>query len=89
MSKHKFVVSSEEEKARLIEICKAKSTNDATKLWIETFRQYLKQEDMAELEQISNEELGNIMESFYICVCTNKGEKYKSTTLRAMCAALN
>ncbi len=89
MADEHFVVASEAEKEHLIEIRKSKSTNNAMKQWIATFKQFLKQEEYKELEQISNEELGGIMDSFYTSLCTLKGEKYKSSTLKAMRAALN
>ena len=53
-----------------MEIRKAKSTNNATKLWIDTLRQYLKYENMPELEEIDTEQLLKILESFYVSVCT-------------------
>ncbi len=89
LSKPRFAVSSEQEKAHLMEIWKAKSTNNATKLWIDTLRQYLEHEEMPKLENIDNTELPNILESFYVSVHTKKSEKYKSTTLHAMRAGLN
>ena len=39
-SVNRFTVSLEEEKERIMEIRKAKSTNDATRHWIETLREF-------------------------------------------------
>ena len=73
MASHaRFASISDQEKARLMEIRKAKSTNDTTRLWIDTLRQYLKQEELPELEQIGTEDLSNVLESFYVCLHTKK-----------------
>ena len=72
-----------------MEIWKAKSTNNATKLWIDTFKQYLEQEELPKLDQIPDSDLPNLLESFYVLVRMKKSEKYKSTTLKSMRAGLN
>lgn len=85
----RFADTTEEEKTCLMEIRKSKSTNNATRHWIDTLREYVSQKQQGPLEDLSNEQLGNVLESFYICVRSKWSEKYKSTTLKAMRATLN
>ena len=85
----RFADISEKEKEQLMQIRKSKSTNDAIRHWIDTFREFLSEKSMGTLEELTNTALRKVLEEFYICLRSKKSEKYKSTTLRAMCAALN
>ncbi len=87
--KQHFIIASDAEKEHLMAIRKSKSTNDSTRQWVATFQQFLKQEEYEELDKIGNEELKEILECFYTFLHILKGEKYKSTTLKAMRVALN
>ncbi len=72
-----------------MQIRKAKSTNDATKTWVDTLRQYLAQEEPPDMDEMQLSDLPNVLKSFYVCVRMKKSEKYKSTTQHAMRAGLN
>lgn len=72
-----------------MEIRKSKSTNDATRHWTDTLREFLKEQNKPTLEEISDNDLAKELELFYISVYSKKSEKYKSTTLKAMRTALN
>ena len=37
------------------------TTNNATRLWIDCFRDYLAQKDLPEIEEISNDQLANVL----------------------------
>ncbi len=54
-----LAVCSEAEIQRPLELRNSKSTNNATRLWLETFREFLKGKDHPELvEKIPNENFG-------------------------------
>lgn len=66
------------------------NTQKATKLWVNCFKDYLKEKKLATLEETLTENLPNILSDFYTELRKADGENdYKISTLKCIRAALN
>lgn len=89
------------EKQSIRQRSKAPNTHRATKLWTTCFSEYLVEKQLAPMDQLTNEELPDVLEQFYAEVCKKEkrisGQEcdypenehsYKNTTLKAIRGAL-
>ena len=62
----RFVKVSDCNKKQIYEKRKAKNTNDATRLWVNCFKEYLSENSLADIDEISNEQLSDVLTDFYV-----------------------
>ena len=91
-----FKTATEKDKVYIQSKEKSKNTNDATRLWMNCFGDYLVEKGLQNEDTLSNKELAGILENFY-CELSKKKvnpnnqnteNKYKTLSLRCMRAAL-
>lgn len=103
--KTRFGKASESKKEYIISQRKKPSTHKATKLWMNCFTDYLAEKELPKLDDITREQLPQILEQFYSEVRKkevrdnpeensleeeeNTAALYKNTTLKAIRSALN
>ena len=68
----RFKAVSESEKEEVLNKRKAQNTNKVTKLWIDCFSDYLHQKQLPQVEDLTAEQLPNILENFYVEVRSQK-----------------
>ncbi|XP_067658215.1 uncharacterized protein [Haliotis asinina] len=80
----RFAELSDTEKTIILENVEAKNTKKATSTAIRVLREYLSQKGKTiEFENLTPEDLDAILSEFYLEARTEKGEKYKKSTLMA------
>ena len=84
-----FALSSDEDIKRLMELRKSKSTNNATRLWIAHSENFWKKKLTLNWRKSAMKSWVKFSFCSIFLWELKKGEKYKSTTLKAMQAALN
>ena len=61
-----FAVTTSDKKQKIMDGRKADNTNKATKLWIDVFKTFLSERNLPEVEEISDLDLPNAIEDFYV-----------------------
>ena len=87
----RFKRVSDSEKEKILSNKKVKPTNNATKLWVNCFKDYLIEQNHPNFEDIPNTDLPNILKNFYSKVKKRKtvtdgqdSEDYNNTTFRCI-----
>lgn len=97
----RFGTTNANEKQDILDKRKKPNTNRATKLWFTCFTDYLREKELPEVKDITNEDLPNILEQFYSEVRKKEAKEnpkneaavegdrlYKNTSLKAIRGAL-
>ena len=95
----RFKTTTKEQRDNILIESKPKNTRKSTDLWMNCFKKYLQKKNYPEADDIGNEQLPSILESFYCEVeksACKTGEKldenaektYKNTTMRTIRAAI-
>ena len=85
----RFGSTTDEEKKKIMEDRNAKNTNRATKTAITTFREYLTEKQLKPLEDITNEELPEILNNFYTEAKKTNGTDYCVQSMKCIRAGIN
>ena len=88
-SKRTFKDISNSEIEKIFNNRKSKATQEATKLWMRAFRDFLKEKKLPEPEELTNEELWDVLHIFYPSVQKKDNTDLKTTTLKGIRAAIN
>ncbi len=85
-----FKTTSEAEKQQILEERNSSSTNKATKGILKILTDYIfEKKNMPDVEQTTDTQLPQLLETFYAEVCQQNGEMYKLASLKCICAGLN
>ena len=84
-----FGAATEDEIEKLMEERGSKNTNKLVKEAIKVLKEYLKEKSLGELEQISKDDLADILKSFYTNARTKNGECYHLQSLKSMQSNMN
>lgn len=90
--KTRFFTKTTNEKEEIFKKRKAPSTNEATKVWMKCFNDYLKEKNLpdADLLTLEDNQLPNVLSDFYTEVRKSDAEgEYKTSTLKCIRAAIN
>lgn len=88
--KSRFKTVQSNEKDTIFQNRKEPSTNQATKLWLKCFQDYLSEKNLADAYTIPTSDLPDILEQFYTELRKADGQgEYKISTLKCIRAALN
>ena len=85
----RFKNSSTEERESILAGRNSDSTNKATKSILKTFAQYAQEKNIAQLDEISEDDLPEILFRFYSDLCRQDGAEYKLSSIKCIRAGLN
>ena len=88
-NKYQFKHTNTEEKQKLLEGKDKRSTQRATKIYMEQFRHFLIAKHLPKPEDIAIEDLGEILFDFYSSMRPQKKDDYSVQTLKCLCSGLN
>ncbi len=85
----RFATLSDEQQQELLENRQSKITRDQTKSHLKILNEYLNQKNIGKLDDLSDDELPDILFGFYTSVRREDGEMYKLQSLKCIRASIN